>query len=425
MSTGFSFLHSALANGDWRLLRRAKDEMFTEEELGAFTFIRDYLDRYKELPPLDVVASEGFSLPRPRRSAACDYWLDTLKRRFAYTKVDEKHPQLVQAMQNQNTDAMLAVLREMVAEASLAVGGERYTTLRDEVTAVKDDYLWARSNPGLRGIPSGWSTLDLATMGFMGGDVIVLAGRPSMGKSYLLLEMANASYLDGSSTAIVSMEMTTMQMVRRWVGRRSGFNPNLIRDGGLTTYSHEQLLSVIAEMENGETPVYMLAGDMRKSVAGIEAMVMEFAPKILFIDAAYLLTPSGRKTGYISKWESISEVICELKQLAIRYDIPVVISVQFNRNQKSKGKKELDLGDIAGSDSIPQDASVVLGIRQGPAPYQRTQRIVEVMKNREGDTPRFATAFTFNPVSMVEVPFVDEADEIDEETSTVNTNWMV
>jgi hypothetical protein len=50
---------------------------------------------------------------------------------------------------------------------------------------------------------------------------------------------------------------------------------------------------------------------------------------------------------------------------------------------------------------------------------------VEVMKNREGDTPRFATAFTFNPVSMVEVPLVDEADEIDEETSTVNTHWMV
>jgi replicative DNA helicase len=328
-------------------------------------------------------------------------------------------------MSSQNTDEMLAVLREMVAEASLVVGSERYTTLRDEVSVVRDDYLWARSNPGLRGIPSGWPTLDLATMGFMGGDVIVLAGRPSMGKSYLLLEMVNSAYLDGNPAALVSMEMTTTQMVRRWVGRRSGFNPNLIRDGGLTTYSHEHLLSVIDDMENNETPIYMLAGDMRKSVSGIEAMVMEFSPKILFVDAAYLLTPSGRRQGHISKWESISEVICELKQLAIRYDIPVVISVQFNRNQKSKGKKELDLGDIAGSDSIPQDASVVLGIRQGPAPYQRSQRIVEVMKNREGDTPRFATAFSFSPVSMIEVPLVEEGDDDDGESTVVNTGWMI
>lgn len=426
MSTGFSFLHATIGSNDWRLLRRAKDDMFTQEELPAFTFIRDYFDRYKEMPTLDVVASEGFQLPRPRRSASSEYWLDTLKRRFAYTKVDEKHPRLVQAMSSQNTDEMLVVLREMVAEASIAVGSERYTTLRDEVSAVREDYLWARANPGLRGIPSGWPTLDLATMGFMGGDVIVLAGRPSMGKSYLLLEMVNSAYLDGNASALVSMEMTTTQMVRRWVGRRSGFNPNLIRDGGLSTYSHEELLSVIAEMENNETPIYMLAGDMRKSVSGIEAMVMEFAPKILFVDAAYLLTPSGRKAGYISKWESISEVICELKQIAIRYDIPVVISVQFNRNQKSKGKKELDLGDIAGSDSIPQDASVVLGIRQGPAPYQRSQRIIEVMKNREGDTPRFATAFSFNPVSMVEVSFVDEGDADEgQESQVVNTGWMV
>jgi replicative DNA helicase len=423
MSTGLSFIRSTVAGGNWKLLRRAKVEMFTEEELPAFEFVQAYANQYKELPPLEVIAAEGFSLPTPRRTASPEYWLDTLKKRYAYTQVDERHPRLVQAMTSQNTDEMLAVLREMVAEASLAVGSERYTTLRDEVQAVKDDYLWARANPGLRGIPSGWSTLDLATMGFVGGDIVVVAGRPSMGKSYMLLEMINSAYLDGNSAALVSMEMTTMQMVRRWVGRRSGFNPNLIRDGGLSTYSHEALLRAVDEMTENETPIYLLAGDMRKQVSGIEAMVQEFSPKILFVDAAYLLTPSGRKQGHISKWESISEVICELKQLAIRYDIPVVISVQFNRNQKSKGKKELDLGDIAGSDSIPQDASIVLGIRQGPAPYQRTQRIVEVMKNREGETPRFATAFSFNPVTMIEVPFSDE-EEGEEDDAVVNISWM-
>lgn len=424
MSTGLSFIRSTVEGGNWKLLRRAKVEMFTEDEVPAFEFVQAYVNQYKELPPLEVIAAEGFSLPTPRRSASPDYWLDTLKKRYAYTQVDERHPRLVQAMTSQNTDEMLAVLREMVAEASLAVGSERYTTLRDEVQAVRDDYLWARANPGLRGIPSGWPTLDLATMGFVGGDIVVVAGRPSMGKSYMLLEMINSAYLDGNSAALVSMEMTTMQMVRRWVGRRSGFNPNLIRDGGLSTYSHEALLSAVDDMAENETPIYLLAGDMRKEVSGIEAMVQEFAPKILFVDAAYLLTPSGRKQGHISKWESISEVICELKQLAIRYDIPVIISVQFNRNQKSKGKKELDLGDIAGSDSIPQDASIVLGIRQGPAPYQRTQRIVEVMKNREGETPRFATAFSFSPVTMIEVPFSDE-EEGEEEDVVVNTSWMV
>lgn len=421
MSAGTNFLRSAIDNGDWQALRRARPEMFTEEELPAFNFARRYHTRYGELPPVDVMQQEGHHLPSPRRVASTDYWLDTVKRRYAYTKVDELHPRLASAMSSQNTDDMLAVLREMVAEAAIAVGSEGYSTLREEINAVREDYLWARSHPGLRGIPSGWPTLDTATMGMMGGDVVVIAGRPSMGKSYLLMEMANAAHLDGNSIAVVTMEMSRIQLVRRLVGRRSGFNPNSIRAGELGTYNHEQLLAILDAMENDDVPIHIMAGDMRKSVSGIESMVLEFAPKALFVDAAYLLTPSGQRQGYVSKWESISEVICELKQLATRYDIPVIISVQFNRNQKSNSKKELDMADIAGSDSIPQDASIVLGIRKGPAPHQRTQRIVEVMKNREGETPIFATAFTFSPVNMAEVPYVEDGGD---EEQPVNVSYM-
>lgn len=422
MSAGSNFIRTALSEGDWRMLRRARAEMFTEDESPAFVFVCDYYERYHQLPPVDVVVAEGHALPSPRRSASAEYWLDRLKKRHAYSQVNDRHPALVQAMQAQDTDTMIGVLRDMVAEASLAAGSESYSSLRDEVGRVREDYLWARSHPGLRGIPSGWPTFDAATMGMMGGDVIVLAGRPSMGKSWLLMEMANSCHLDGSSAAVVSMEMSKMQLVRRWVGRRSGFNPNLIRGGELGTYSHEQLLSVMHDMESDPVPIYFMAGDMRKKVDGIEAMVLEFSPKALFVDAAYLLSPSGVAKGYISKWESIGEVIRELKQLAVRYDIPVIISVQFNRNQKSSSKKELDLGDIAGSDSIPQDASIVLGIRQGPTPFHKVQRIVEIMKNREGDTPTFATEFSFNPVSMMEIPLIGEGD--DDEAESVNVSYM-
>lgn len=104
-------------------------------------------------------------------------------------------------------------------------------------------------------------------------------------------------------------------------------------------------------------------------------------------------------------------MVQELKKLSIRYDIPVVISVQFNRNQKSKSKNPLDLSDIAGTDSIPQDASIVMGVRSGPSPNETNQRIIEVMKNREGETPKFATAFSFSPVRMHEVPLIEEGEE--------------
>ena len=188
-------------------------------------------------------------------------------------------------------------------------------------------------------------------------------------------------------------------------------------------------------LRNSPTPVHLLAGNMKKSVRAIETMVLETNPQALYIDAAYLLSPAGRKQGYVSKWETISEVVGELKVLALEYNIPVVISVQFNRGVRSNStalRKSLDMGDIAGSDSIPQDASVVLGIRKGRPPMDRVTRIIEVMKNREGETPVFATSFTFSPVNMEEIPLVDaDPDSVEEgeappvtRTNLQDMGWM-
>jgi replicative DNA helicase len=248
----------------------------------------------------------------------------------------------------------------------------------------------------------------------MGGDLVVLAGRPSMGKSWLLMKMAFAAARSGRKTGLGSMEMSLKQISRRWLGMATKINPNFIRSGEVGTYSEERMFAEI-DAEGERPPVQLLSGDMAKSVATIESMILEFQPEIVFIDAAYLLTPSGRKQGYISRWESITEVVHELKTLALRYDIPVVISVQFNRNQTNRSKKEFDLGDIAGSDAIPQDASIVIGVRDGPSPHEVDQRILEVMKNREGDTPVFATEFSFSPVCMDETPLIQEGSD---QTST-------
>lgn len=425
MAQGDSFLRSAIENEEWKLIRRATPDLFTEEELPAFTFIREYLEQYRELPTIEILREEGIALPRLRRPASSDYYYDALRKRSAYSSVNEKHPQLVECLRNQDVPGMLDTLREMVAGASAACGSNQYSTLAEEVDGVLADYEVARITPGLRGVPTGWPTLDAATNGLMGGDLVVIAGRPSMGKSYELMEMAHAAWRHSVPIAVTSMEMGKAQITRRWLGRVTGFNPNLIRSGELGTYAHEHLLDVADQVSESEVPVHLLAGDMRKSVEGIESMVMEFNPGVLFVDSAYLLSPSGRKQGYVSKWESIAEVVRELKEIALRYDIPVVISVQFNRNQKNNSRKELDLGDIAGSDSIPQDASIVLGIRKGPAPYQNVQRTIDVMKNREGETPRFATNFTFNPVNMSEVPYVESSSDDDgEEQQAVNVNWM-
>ena len=426
MSAGKNFLRSVIDQDTPKLVRRVREDYFTEDELPAFHLLRDHLDTYGVLPTLEVMRTNGNPLPNIRGTAATsDYYLDRVRKRFAYTQVNERYPQLTECMKNRDIDGMVGVLRDMISNAASAVEAENYVTMAEELSGVRDAYLTAKNNPGLQGIPFGWPTLDAITGGAQGGDLVVVAGRPSMGKSWLLLFMAWLARQSGQSVALTSMEMSLRQIARRLLGMHLRINPNYIRDGELSTTAESRMLNAVEQLqEDGGPPLHLLAGDMSKQVGGIENMIVEFNPDIVFVDSAYLLTPSGQKRGYISRWESISEVVGQLKALALKYDKPMVISVQFNRNQKSSSRKELDLGDIAGSDSIPQDASIVLGIRKGPSPFQDSQRIIECMKNREGETGKFATAFSFSPVDFNEVPLVEVDGEEDNDGTEYDGGWM-
>lgn len=422
MSAGKNFIRSVIEQNTPKLVRRAREDMFTEDELPAFVYLRDHLNSYGQLPSMEVMEAQNLPLPaiRGNRDASSEYYLDRIRERFAYTQVNERFPQLTECMRSKDMTGMLGVLRDMISNSASALESENYTTLADELGQVRDRYLEAKLNPGLQGIPFGWDSLDEMTGGAQGGDLIVLAGRPSMGKSYLLLKMLHSMWSRGYVACFTSMEMSLIQIARRFLGLHAGINPNFIRDGEMSTAGENRMLSMLDELIDS-TPLHLLAGDMSKQVGGVESMIVEFNPDIVFVDSAYLLTPSGKSMGYVSKWETISKVVGQLKSLAMRYNKPIVISVQFNRNQKSNSNKSSDLGDIAGSDSIPQDASIVLGTRQGPSPYQSVQRIVEVMKNREGETGEFATSFSFSPLNISEVPLVTEGEE---QENTYDAAWM-
>ena len=166
--------------------------------------------------------------------------------------------------------------------------------------------------------------------------------------------------------------------------------------------------------------VYVVSGDMEKHVEGLESFVAETSPDIVLVDAAYLLTTEAKRKGGIAKWEQIGEVIGTLKKIGIRHDRPVVITVQFNRNVKNnEPTREMQLGDIAGSDAIPQDASIVMGVRRGQPPFDMVRRQVTVMKNREGAVGSFEVKFSFTPPCMEEI--VVDTTSID---STI-PGWML
>lgn len=423
MSTGSKFLRAVVESENKKLLRRARPEFFTDEETPAFNFICDYLTKYKALPDITTLEENGFKLAKLRGKKAPEYTLDELRRRFAYTAVNELHPSLTSAMRQMNMDEVMKILRSMLHEAAGAIDAQKYSTLANEAQAILKDYKIAKASSGIRGITTGWDKLDMMTGGMMGGDMTVIVGRPAIGKSWCLDHMSFAAQRAKKVTGVLSMEMSLAQMARRRLAQMTGANPKLIRDGELSYYAEKRLLGAATKLHK-LPPVHLLAGNMKKSVDAISQMTEEFDLDALYIDAAYLLTPSGRRNGFISKWESIGTVVGELKALAIERDIPIAITVQFNREVKGNSDKDPDLSQIGGSDSIPQDASNVVGILQGEAPYQKSRRRGILMKQRDGETGRFGFRFNFSPMDFSEVPLLED-EEVDDDVQVTSGSWMV
>lgn len=425
-SLGYRFLRTAIAQNAVALFRNHSDrELYLDDEKQAVEAVATHVATYGQLPSIQTLAAEGVSLGAMVDPEPSAYYAAQLRKRAAYNAVNSRHPLLAESLRNRNMDQALVVLREMLSEAAGKVEASNYSSLATEAQRVIADYNFAKSHPGLRGVGLRWDTLNQATNGAMGGDLIVVAGRPGMGKSWVMLELALDAHRKGRSIAFASMEMSLTQIARRWIGGLTGINPNDIRAGNLAHWSEAEMLQKVSELSTN-APVHLFRGDMKKNVAGIAQMMDEFEPDVLYVDAAYLLSPAARKSGSVSRWEAISDVIRELKQLALHKDRPVIVSVQFNRNQKnragSKNSSDMpDLSDIAGSDSIPQDASIVLGLSPWKPPFGETRRMVHVMKNREGEVPSFGINFRFNPVNFDEIIIDDEA----EGTQVVDTSWML
>ena len=167
--------------------------------------------------------------------------------------------------------------------------------------------------------------------------------------------------------------------------------------------------------------VHLMSGDAIRSVADIEQAIALHLPDAIYIDAAYLLSPASEVRRYgAARWEELTEVVRQLKQIAIRYNRPIFLTFQLNRQVKKRQRRELELSDIGGTDAIPQDASVVLGLLHGNPPLEQMRRIVQMMKNREGELFNMLINYGFSPVSFHELPM----DEGGEELGANNVGWM-
>jgi replicative DNA helicase len=226
----------------------------------------------------------------------------------------------------------------------------------------------ANRDSGLSGLQSGFRAIDKITSGWQDSDLIIVAARPAMGKTALVLSMAKNMAVDFNiPVAFFSLEMSNLQLVNRLISNVCSLKSETIKSGQLKPEEWDNLMSRVKKLYSA--PLYV---DDTPSLSVFELqtkarrLVSEHGVKIIIIDYLQLMNASGMKFG--SREQEVSTISRSLKQLAKELNIPIIALSQLNRSVEQRGDdrngKRPQLSDLRESGAIEQDADIVCFIHR-------------------------------------------------------------
>lgn len=238
----------------------------------------------------------------------------------------------------------------------------------------------------VRGVPTGYADLDTLTAGLQKSDLIILAARPSMGKTTFALDIMRNVALSGRPVGIFSLEMSANQLVQRMLSAESRVDAWSIRTGhGLSAQHFTALQEAAGRLQ--KAPIYIddQAGNSivkMRSVA--RRLKSEHGLELIVVDYLQLMSTSKNHDSMVNQ---VTEISRSLKQLARELDVPVLALSQLSRAVESRGGRPR-LSDLRDSGSIEQDADLVMFLHREDRYKDQTEKdnITEVLieKHRNG-----------------------------------------
>jgi replicative DNA helicase len=217
---------------------------------------------------------------------------------------------------------------------------------------------------GLSGTPSGFTSLDAITSGWQPSDLVIIAARPSMGKTAFVLSMArNMAVEHDVPVAVFSLEMSSLQLVNRLIASETEIGSEKLRNGKLSTAEWQQLHAKISRLV--KAPIYVddtPALSIFELRAKCRRLQQRHGIKVLVIDYLQLMTAGNDNRG--NREQEVSTISRQLKIIAKELDIPVIALSQLNRGLEQRENKKPMLSDLRESGAIEQDADMVLFIHR-------------------------------------------------------------
>nr|WP_243058667.1 replicative DNA helicase [Nocardioides sp. SR21] len=274
---------------------------------------------------------------------------------------------------------------------------EDYAPLSDIMDGVLDE-IEAISNreAGIYGVPTGFADFDDLTNGFHGGQMIIVAARPAMGKSTLALDFCRAASIHNNLTSVFfSLEMTRSEITMRLLSAEAKVPLNHIRNGNMNDDDWAKLARKMGEVSSA--PMFIDDSPnmtMMEIRAKARRLKQRHDLRLVVIDYLQLMT-SGKKVE--SRQLEVSEFSRQIKLLAKELEVPVIALSQLNRGPEQRADKRPMVSDLRESGSIEQDADMVVLLHRDDVYEKESTRPGEadliVAKHRNGPTRDITVAF--------------------------------
>ncbi|MEI6287118.1 MAG: replicative DNA helicase [Bacillota bacterium] len=380
---------------DHKLLFRTMVNLFSKGNAVDIVTIVDDLRREGKLDAAGGIAYIGMLNGIVPTAANVKYHADiveekSLLRSLIYTATN------IAAMGYEASEEVRSIVdraEKMMLEVSNRRGGEGFVPIKEIVFSALERIEYLQTNPGkMTGVVTGFHELDRVTNGMQPSDLILIAARPSMGKTAFVLNIcANAAIRSKSPIAFFSLEMSKEQLVQRMICSESAIDSQKLRAGSLDDRDWKKLM--IGSNSISGAPIFI---DETPSITVLELrskarrLKSEHNLQMIIIDYLQLMSGGGGSKED-NRQQEISEISRSLKALARELKVPVLALSQLSRGVEARQNKRPMLSDLRESGSLEQDADIVMFLyrdeyyeREAEQPNNEAEVIIA--KNRNGPT---------------------------------------
>lgn len=402
------------------------DDFYLEAHKRIFMVMQDLIDEGKPVDPTSMISKlqdkEELSLvggadyilvlsDSAVTSANVGYYIEIVKNKADARRLIETAEKI--AAEGFDTSNELDVLLDEAERQILHVTRNRRVNDFKNSTMVVENVMselseLQKSTDGITGVKTGYRRLDQITNGFQRGDLIILAARPSVGKTAFALNVGLRTSKSNTTTsngavAIFSLEMPAEQLMKRMLSAQSEVEGNKLRNGQLNNDELNKLYEAATRLSKCKLFIDDSSSiKMAEIISKCRKLKSEHGLDMIIIDYLQLIEGSGKRSSD-SRQQEVSEISRSLKMMARELEVPVIALSQLSRSVEQRaGDKRPMLSDLRESGAIEQDADIVMFLYREDYHNTNTEEReredevqveVSLQKHRNGATGTFELSF--------------------------------